>query len=56
MGVPRDVWIVDYANTRGTDKIHYAGYSPMGLSLERIMNELQGVPFSGQSMAALSPR
>jgi hypothetical protein len=28
--------IVDYANTRGSDKIMYAGYFPMGLSLERI--------------------
>jgi predicted TIM-barrel fold metal-dependent hydrolase len=37
--------IVDYANTRGTDKIVYAGYFPMGLSLERIMGELPKVPF-----------
>ena len=29
--------IVDYANTRGADKILYAGYFPMGLSVERIM-------------------
>src|SRR4029077_1755967 len=28
--------IVDYATTRGGDKIMYAGYYPMGLSLERI--------------------
>jgi uncharacterized protein len=27
--------IIDYANTRGADKIIYAGYFPMGLSLER---------------------
>ena len=26
--------IVDYANTRGADKIMYAGYYPMGLDLE----------------------
>jgi len=32
--------IIDYANTRGADKIIYAGYFPMGLSLERIMTEL----------------
>ena len=32
--------IVDYANTRGADKIIYAGYFPMGLSLERIFTEL----------------
>ena len=37
--------IVDYANTRGADKIIYAGYFPMGLSLERIMTDMQGVPF-----------
>ena len=32
--------IIDYANTRGADKVIYAGYFPMGLSLERIMTEL----------------
>ena len=32
--------IIDYANTRGADKILYAGYYPMGLSLERIVREL----------------
>jgi len=37
--------IVDYANTRGADKIMYAGYYPMGLSLERIFAELPDVPF-----------
>jgi uncharacterized protein len=37
--------IVDYANTRGADKIIYAGYFPMGLSLERIMTEMTNVPF-----------
>ena len=40
---PRD--IIDYANTRGADKIIYAGYFPMGLSLERIFNELPNVGF-----------
>ena len=40
---PRD--IIDYANTRGADKIIYAGYFPMGLSLERIMTEMPNVPF-----------
>lgn len=38
--------IVDYANTRGADKILYAGYFPMGLSLERIMTEMPGVGFN----------
>jgi hypothetical protein len=37
--------IVDYANTRGADKVLYGGYFPMGLSLERIMRELPRVPF-----------
>jgi uncharacterized protein len=37
--------IVDYANTRGADKIMYAGYYPMGLSLERIFAELPDVAF-----------
>jgi predicted TIM-barrel fold metal-dependent hydrolase len=37
--------IVDYANTRGADKVIYAGYFPMGLSLERIFRELPNVPF-----------
>ncbi|HEX4864612.1 MAG TPA: amidohydrolase family protein, partial [Acidimicrobiales bacterium] len=37
--------IVDYANTRGADKVIYGGYFPVGLSLERIMTEMQQVPF-----------
>jgi predicted TIM-barrel fold metal-dependent hydrolase len=37
--------IVDYANTRGPDKIMYAGYYPMGLSIDRIFAELPGVAF-----------
>jgi predicted TIM-barrel fold metal-dependent hydrolase len=37
--------IVQYANTRGADKIMYAGYFPMGLSLERIMLDMPEVPF-----------
>ena len=36
--------IIDYANTRGAHKIMYAGYYPMGLSLERIFRELPEVP------------
>jgi predicted TIM-barrel fold metal-dependent hydrolase len=38
--------IVDYANTRGADKIIYAGYFPMGLALSRIMTEMPRVPFN----------
>lgn len=37
--------IIDYANTRGADKILYAGYFPMGLTLERIFGEMREVPF-----------
>ena len=37
--------IIDYANTRGADKILYAGYFPMGLSLERIFGDMPKVPF-----------
>ena len=37
--------IIDYANTRGADKVLYAGYFPMGLSLERIFTELPAVGF-----------
>jgi predicted TIM-barrel fold metal-dependent hydrolase len=37
--------VIDYANTRGADKVIYAGYFPMGLSLERIMREMPNVPF-----------
>ena len=38
---PRD--IIDYANTRGADKVLYAGYYAAGLSLDRIFAELPGV-------------
>ena len=37
--------IIDFANTRGSDKIIYAGYFPMGLTLERIFKEMDDVPF-----------
>jgi uncharacterized protein len=37
--------IIDYANSRGADKVIYAGYFPMGLSLERIFGELPNVGF-----------
>jgi predicted TIM-barrel fold metal-dependent hydrolase len=37
--------IIDYANTRGAEKVMYAGYFPMGLSIERIMTEMKDVPF-----------
>src|SRR3954470_9085600 len=40
--------IIDYANTRGADKIMYADYFPMGLSLVRIQPGLQGVPLKDE--------
>ncbi len=40
--------VIDYANSRGADKVLYAGYFPMGLSLERIFSELPGVPLSDE--------
>ena len=38
--------IIDYANRRGADKIIYAGYFPMGLSLDRIFSDMKNVPFN----------
>jgi predicted TIM-barrel fold metal-dependent hydrolase len=43
-----DQRIIDYANSRGADKVIYAGYFPMGLSLERIMTEMKNVPFKDE--------
>ena len=40
--------IIDYANTRGADKVIYAGYFPIGLSLERIMKDMQQVAFKDE--------
>ena len=40
--------IVDFANSRGRSQIMYAGYYPMGLSLERIFRELNDVPFADE--------
>jgi predicted TIM-barrel fold metal-dependent hydrolase len=37
--------IVDYANTRGAERIIYAGYWPFGLTYERIMGDMPSVPF-----------
>ena len=48
--------IIDYANTRGADKIIYAGYFPMGLSLERIMTEMPNVAVQGRRVAEVPPR
>ena len=40
---PRE--IVDYANTRGAEKILFAGYFPMGLSYDTIFEQLPAVGF-----------
>ena len=40
--------IVDYANTRGADKVMYAGYWPMGLTLDRIFRDMPNVPFKDE--------
>ncbi len=40
--------IIDYANTRGADKVMYAGYFPVGLTLERIFSELPNVPLKDE--------
>jgi predicted TIM-barrel fold metal-dependent hydrolase len=37
--------IIAYANTRGADKILYAGYFPAGLTLARIFSDMPSVPF-----------
>ena len=36
--------IIDYANSRGSDKIIYGGYFPFGLTLDRIFAELAALP------------
>ncbi len=36
--------IIDYANTRGADKVMYAGYYPMGISLERTSTRCRMFP------------
>lgn len=40
--------IIDYANSRGAEKVLYAGYFPMGLSLDRIFSELTDVPLKDE--------
>jgi predicted TIM-barrel fold metal-dependent hydrolase len=40
--------IIDYANKRGADRILYAGYFPMGLSLDRIFHDMPNVPFKDE--------
>jgi predicted TIM-barrel fold metal-dependent hydrolase len=40
---PEDV--VQFANTRGADKVIWSGYFPAGLTYDRIFSELPDVPF-----------
>jgi predicted TIM-barrel fold metal-dependent hydrolase len=40
--------IIKFANTRGSDKVIYAGYFPMGLDLARIFREMDDVPFKDE--------
>lgn len=40
--------IVDYANSRGSKKIIFAGYYPFGLEMERVFGELEDVPFKDE--------
>jgi hypothetical protein len=44
--------IVEYANTRGADRLVYGGYFPMGLSLARIMEEMDSVPLTDTAWPA----
>jgi hypothetical protein len=37
--------IIDYANTRGAEKILYAGYFPMGIHIDTIFQQLPDVSF-----------
>ena len=37
--------IIEFANTRGANKVLYAGYWAAGLALDRIFSELPNVPF-----------
>ena len=41
---PKD--IINYANTRGSDKVMYCGYFPAGLTLERQFRDMPDVPFN----------
>lgn len=40
--------IIKFANSRGSDKIIYGGYFPMGLELTRIFAEMDAVPFKDE--------
>ncbi len=40
--------IIDYANSRGSDKVMYCGYFPAGLTLERQFRDMPNVPFKDE--------
>lgn len=40
--------IVEFMNSRGADKVLYAGYFPMGLTLDRIFAELANLPLRAE--------
>jgi predicted TIM-barrel fold metal-dependent hydrolase len=40
--------IIDYANTRGSDKVIYAGYFPAGLTYDRIWGDMPSVPLKDE--------
>lgn len=44
--IPKE--IIDFANTRGSEKIIYAGYFPFGLELERTFRELDDLPLKDE--------
>ena len=46
--------IVRYANTRGAERIIYAGYFPMGLSIERFMADMKSSTVQGPRAAQIS--
>ena len=48
--------IIDYANSRGADKVIYAGYFPMGLSLERIFSDTAQRAVQGRGVAEVPVR
>ncbi len=37
--------IIDFANTRGADKVIFSGYFPAGLTYDRLFTEMPDVPF-----------
>jgi uncharacterized protein len=43
-----DRHIIDYANTRGADKVIYAGYFPAGLTYDRIWGDMPDVPLKDE--------